>query len=81
MRPAPLLRRRRAGRVGAALVLLAVIEPADFQHWLGVGWLMQAEARRSGQACSTAAAPAPAQIAGIEPEQVIRGAKAEQILA
>ena len=35
---------RRAGRVGAGLAMLTVIAPPDFQHWLGVGSVMQAEA-------------------------------------
>ncbi|WP_406855611.1 MULTISPECIES: universal stress protein [unclassified Alsobacter] len=73
---------RRAGRVGASLALLAVISPADFQHWLGVGSLMEAEAaEEAGQRLEAAAARARA-IAGIEPEQIIRtGPKADEILA
>jgi nucleotide-binding universal stress UspA family protein len=73
---------RRAGRVGAGLSLLAVLPPPDFQHWLGVGSVMQAEAEaEAGQRLDVAAARARA-VAGIEPERVVRtGAKSDEILA
>ena len=34
----------RVRRTGGTVVLLAVIESADFQHWLGVEDVMRAEA-------------------------------------
>ncbi len=34
----------RVKRTGGAVVLLAVIEPDEFQHWIGVGNVMRAEA-------------------------------------
>lgn len=72
---------RRAGRVGADLLLLAVISPADFQHWLGVGSLMEAEAaEEAGRMLEDAAARARA-IAGIDPQKAVRtGVKADEIL-
>ena len=73
---------RRAGRVGASLVLLAVISPADFQHWLGVGSLMEAEASEEAAQRLEAAAARARAIAGIEPERIVRtGQKADEILA
>jgi len=35
----------RAKAAGGRLTLLCVIEPGDFQHWLGVGQVMRAEAQ------------------------------------
>src|SRR6478735_1762863 len=73
---------RRAGRVGASLALLAVISPADFQHWLGVGSLMEAEASEEAAQRLEAAAARARAIAGIEPERIVRtGPKADEILA
>jgi nucleotide-binding universal stress UspA family protein len=72
---------RRAGRIGAGLALLTVIAPPDFQHWLGVGSVMQAEAEdEAAQRLDVAAARARS-VAGIEPERLVRtGLKAEEIL-
>ena len=73
---------RRAGRIGAGIVMLAITEPADFEHWLGVGDVMKAEAEDKAAALLERHASIGRTIAGIEPEQVIRsGNKAEEIRA
>ncbi|MCP5368697.1 MAG: universal stress protein [Hyphomicrobiales bacterium] len=36
---------RSSVRIGGRVALLKVVEPAEFQHWIGVGELMRAEAR------------------------------------
>ncbi|MCI0431191.1 MAG: universal stress protein [Rhodospirillales bacterium] len=36
---------RRARKTGGRVAILAVIEPSDYQHWMGVGDLMKEEAR------------------------------------
>jgi nucleotide-binding universal stress UspA family protein len=41
---------RRARTTGGALVLLYVVQNADFQQWLGVGDIMRAEARDNAMA-------------------------------
>lgn len=41
---------QRAKRVGGRVALVYVIQPAEFQHWLGVGELMQEEAREEAEA-------------------------------
>jgi nucleotide-binding universal stress UspA family protein len=41
---------RRARSTGGAIVLLYVVKNSDFQHWLGVGDIMRAEARDNAQA-------------------------------
>lgn len=41
---------RRSAAIGAGLVLVYVIAPADFQHWLGVEEVMKSEARSEANA-------------------------------
>lgn len=40
---------RRASHTGGRVALLEVIEPVEFQHWLGVGRVMQEEARADAE--------------------------------
>ncbi|OSQ38907.1 universal stress protein [Thalassospira mesophila] len=40
---------RRAQHTGGRVALLSVIEPAEFQHWMAVGDLMQEEARENAE--------------------------------
>lgn len=40
---------RRASHSGGRVALLDVIEPVEFQHWLGVGRVMQEEARAESE--------------------------------
>jgi len=35
----------RASRTGGGVEILSVIPPDEFQHWIGVGYVMRAEAR------------------------------------
>ncbi len=74
---------RRCARNGAALVTLNVIVPErEAQAWLGVEDIMRAEAEAKADAILDKAAARARQIAGIEPERVVReGQKAEAILA
>lgn len=73
---------RRARRTGGGVVLLRVIEPADFQHWAAVEKLMREEAREEAEKLLTALASQVNESAGIMPEYTIReGHPAEQILA
>ena len=67
---------KRAKSTGGVLVLLYVIEPGDFQHWLGVEKIMREEAiQAAGAALDVYAIRAREQV-GIEPELVIREGKA-----
>lgn len=73
---------RRARGTGGGVVLLRVIEPADFQHWAAVEKLMREEAREEAEKLLTALASQVNESAGIMPEYTIReGHPAEQILA
>ncbi|MBN9073380.1 MAG: universal stress protein [Rhizobiales bacterium] len=65
---------RRAKTTGGVLVLLFVIEPGDFQHWLGVEKIMREEATAAAKAALDQHA-ARAREQGIEPELAIREGK------
>ncbi|OCW55907.1 universal stress protein [Hoeflea olei] len=65
----------RAYNSGGGLVLVYVIEPGDFQHWLGVEEIMRAEAREEAEATLAKASEKMRQIIGIDPEVVIREGK------
>jgi len=73
---------RRAGRVGAKVTMLRVIDMKDSnQQWLGVADLMRAEAHEAANAQLDSYAVRANNIAGIDAERVIReGETAEQIL-
>ena len=71
---------RRALNTGGSLVLLFVIEPQDFQHWLGVEQIMREEAMETAQSALAAMAQKVRDGIGLEPEIVIReGKRAEEI--
>jgi nucleotide-binding universal stress UspA family protein len=71
---------RRAKSTNGVLVLLYVIEPGDFQHWLGVEKIMRAEAMETAQAALDGFAITAREQIGIEPELVVReGKPAEEI--
>src|SRR5258707_13196347 len=66
---------RRAKNTGGVLVLLYVIEPGDFQHWLGVEKIMREEANASAAAALDTYASKVRQSLGIESEGGIRAGK------
>ncbi|TKT82619.1 universal stress protein [Aquamicrobium sp. LC103] len=70
----------RAQSTSGAVVLLYVIEPGDFQHWLGVEQIMREEATAAANAALDAHASKVREKLGIEPELVIReGVPTEEI--
>ena len=66
---------RRAQSTGGVLVLLYVIEPGDFQHWLGVEQIMREEATAAANAALDGHAAKVREKVGIEPELVVREGK------
>ncbi len=71
---------RRAKSTGGALILLFVIDSADFQQWLGVEQIMREEARNAASAALDAQAATVREMIGLEPELVIReGVPVEEI--
>ena len=71
---------RRALTTKGVLVLLYVIEPDDFQHWLGVEQIMREEANATANTALDAHAAKVREQLGIEPELVVReGAPTDEI--
>ena len=71
---------RRAKNTGGVVVLLFVIEPGDFQHWLGVEQIMRDEAMATAKASLDTFATGIREQLGIEPELVVReGTPTEEI--
>lgn len=73
---------RRAKRTGGGVMLLKVVEPADFQHWMTVENLMREEAREEAEELLQALAAEVSDLTGIVPEYRIReGNRVDEILA
>ncbi|NRG16523.1 universal stress protein [Rhizobiales bacterium] len=72
---------KRAERTGGVAILLYVIAPGDFQHWLGVEDIMRAEAREEAETVLAKAADRVRAVARTEPETVIReGNRSDEIV-
>lgn len=72
----------RAHRTGGGVVLLRVIEPADFQHWMAVENLMREEAREAAEELLQGLAGEVYDYSAITPEYRIReGRVDDEILA
>ncbi len=72
----------RAAHTGAGVTILSVIPPEEFQHWIGVGDIMRAEARERIEAHYEVFAKWMRDRQGIEPDLVIReGDPVSEILA
>ena len=72
---------RRAEHTGGAVVLLYVIGPTEFQHWMGVENIMRAEAMEEAENTLAKFADMIREWNGLEPEQVIReGNRSEEIV-
>lgn len=72
---------RRAVRTNSGVVLLAVIDPAGFHEWLGVGDMIQQEAEEAASAMLNRAAMRAREISGLQPDLEMRqGPRSEQII-
>ena len=72
----------RAAHTGGGVEVLAVIEPEEFNHWIGVGDIMREEARDRINAHFEAFAKWMRDRQGVDPELVIReGEPVPEILA
>ena len=63
---------RRVAAIDADLVVIYVIEPGDFQHWLGVEDVMRAEAKVAADQALAKASAWAVKFGGVTPELVIR---------
>ena len=72
----------RASRTGGGVTILSVVEPDEFNHWIGVGDVMREEARERIQAHFEVFAKWMRDRLGVDPELVIReGEPVPQIVA
>jgi len=70
----------RVKRTGGAVVLLAIIEPDQFQHWLGVENVMRAEAMVEAETLLEKRKNRIAAIGNIDVETLVReGRKADEV--
>jgi nucleotide-binding universal stress UspA family protein len=71
---------RRAARVGATVLILSVLTPADFSNWFGVGDVMREEAEAQAKATLTRFVDRAEKLAGVQAEQAVReGSKADAV--
>ncbi len=68
----------RAAKTGGSVTILSVIPPEEFQHWIGVGNIMRAEATERIEAHFEVFAKWMRTRKGIHPELVIREGPAVQ---
>lgn len=72
---------RRAQNTSGKLVMLFVMEPGDFQHWLGVENIMRAEGQDEARRVLGEFAEKARKWAEVEPELVIReGTRSDEIM-
>jgi nucleotide-binding universal stress UspA family protein len=72
---------RRAEKTGGGVTMLYVIEPDEFQHWIGVAEVMRSEAREAAEARLLQLADEMKALTGVTPTFEIReGNKADMVL-
>ena len=72
----------RAANTGGGVEILSIIPPDEFNHWIGVGEVMRAEARERIEAHFNVFAKWMRDKQGIDPELVVReGEPVEEILS
>jgi len=62
---------KRAEKTGGQLLMLYVIKPSEFQHWIGVETIMRAEAHEAAEVVLAKYADDVRDRANIEPEQLV----------
>ena len=71
---------KRAESTNAGMVMLYIIKPGEFQHWLGVEDVMRAEAQEQAQDILKNYKAVASEIAQIEPEQVIKEGVPKEVI-
>ena len=72
---------KRAWKTGGRVSLLHVIEPADFQQWMGVGQIMRDEARQAAEQLMQKISAEVYQMSGAMPVLVLReGSRRDELL-
>ena len=71
----------RAAKTGGGVEILGIIGPEEFQHWIGVGAMMRAEAREKIEAHFEVFRERLEKVEGVTPTLAIReGEKAREII-
>jgi nucleotide-binding universal stress UspA family protein len=71
---------RRANNTGGRIALLYIIQPAEFQHWIGVGDLMEQESREEAEEMIQVLADVVQRRTGKTPVIYIREGKPYEVL-
>ena len=71
---------RRSAKTGIGLTILAIAEPADFNHWIGVGETMQREAREAAETVLESLAEDAEAVTGARPELLLREGARRDVL-
>lgn len=72
---------KRAEKVGGSILMLKIIPPADFQHWMSVRDIMEEEAREEARETLSYYAGEIKRISGLDAETVIREGKPEEVIS
>jgi nucleotide-binding universal stress UspA family protein len=72
---------KRAEKVGGSVLMLKIIPPTDFQHWMSVRDIMEEEAREEALETLDYYKNEIKRISGIDAESVIREGKPEEVIA
>lgn len=73
---------RRSASTGGRVMMLSIIEPEEFQHWIGVAEVMREEARAAAEERLSALADELHSLTGQTPEITIReGKRVDEVLA
>jgi len=70
----------RAERVGGTLVMLRIIPPSEFQHWMSVQDLMEEEAMQEAQEMMDQFAREAKEMSGLDCEQIIRKGEPGEVI-
>ncbi len=70
----------RAKRVGGTLVLLRIIQPSEFQHWMSVQDIMEEEAMQEARVMLDHFVEEAFQLSGVDCEKIIRNGKAGEVI-
>ncbi len=70
----------RAERVGGTLVMLRIIQPSEFQHWMAVRNIMEEEAMQEAQEMLDDLALEVKQLSGLDSELILRKGEPSDII-
>ncbi len=72
---------KRAAKVGGSILMLCIIPPGDFQHWMSVRDIMEEEQLTEAEIMLRNYNDEVKRISGIDAETVIRNGKPEEVIS